>query len=178
MIMRKLCIIALAISGICMSWTPMKANACAIPVFRYALERWPPYPYQIVVFYKNSLDKKEEKAIEALEESHSNLVGWYVDLNDKLPEELKPIWKEEKKKATLPWLVVRYPGQFWDVVDSKTFWSGPFDLQKLSEVTDSPARTKFVRSMLSGISTVWVYVEGGNKKDDDVKVRPSKIVLL
>lgn len=171
MIMRKLLLTALAVLGICMSWTPIKANACAIPVFRYALERWPPYPYQIIVFHDKALDKKEEDAIEAIEESYSNLSGWHVDLNDKLPEELSLIWEEEKKKADLPWLVVRYPEQFWGVVDSKTFWSGPFDLQKLSEVTSSPARTELVQNMLRGISSVWVYVEGGDKENDDAKVK-------
>jgi hypothetical protein len=35
---------------------PQSADACRIPVFRYALERWDPSPYDVIVLTRGPLD--------------------------------------------------------------------------------------------------------------------------
>ena len=52
------------------------AWACNVPVFRYALERWPADPYLMLVFHDGPLNEKHAKIVEQLEES---VVGDYAD---------------------------------------------------------------------------------------------------
>ena len=43
------------------SWVSAAALPCNIPVFRYALERWPSDDYQLVVYHKGPLPEQAEK---------------------------------------------------------------------------------------------------------------------
>ena len=48
------------------------AEACQVPVFRYALERWRPDPYQLVIVHEGNLTSGQKADLLHLEES---LVG-------------------------------------------------------------------------------------------------------
>ena len=48
------------------------AEACQVPVFRYALERWQPDHYQLVIVHDGNLTSEEQADVNYLEE---NLVG-------------------------------------------------------------------------------------------------------
>src|SRR5262245_34589200 len=82
------------------------ATACNVPVFRYALERWPADPYEIVLFHHGPLSAAEQ-ALAARLEKHANLTLERADVT-RLNGELQKLY-EEQKKPELPWLVVRYP---------------------------------------------------------------------
>jgi len=43
--------------------------ACDVPVFRFALERWPADPYQATIFHKGPLDDKQQGIVDWLDES-------------------------------------------------------------------------------------------------------------
>ena len=45
------------------------SEACQVPVFRYALERWQPDPYELVIVHKGSLPKEQAPLLVHLEES-------------------------------------------------------------------------------------------------------------
>ena len=44
--------------------TPILAWACSVPVFRYALELWPPDEYEVVLFHQGSLTEEQKQLIE------------------------------------------------------------------------------------------------------------------
>src|SRR5438045_7664376 len=60
------------------------AHACNVPVFRYALERWPSGNFEAFVFHRGAWSGEEQKQVEALKthalDSHANLVIKDVDL--------------------------------------------------------------------------------------------------
>src|SRR5262245_66259920 len=43
-----------------------RAAACNVPVFRYALERWQPDPYTVLVFHEGGLAQADKKLVDGL----------------------------------------------------------------------------------------------------------------
>ncbi len=139
------------------------APVCNIPVFRYALERWPSEPYDALVFHRGPLDPESEKVLKELRASDANLVVDRIDLAGKLDPAAEKIWKGLGDPA-LPCLVMRYPRT--DPEDP-TAWKGPLTPESVRTVSDSPARRELVRRIVSGDSAVWILLECGDAKKDD-----------
>ncbi len=145
-------------------------RACEIPVFRYALERWEPYPYEILVFHEGPLPDDVRSSLEAMQEQPLNVSVWLTDVGQEdMHEELKKVWLAEKNGATLPWGVARYPYPFWNNVKTNTLWRGPFSAEAARLLTDSPARRAVAEHILKGASAVWVFVEGSDAAENDAK---------
>ena len=72
--MRRGILVILAMLAAWAALSVHRADACAIPVFRYALERWEPYPYEAIIFHKEPLGVAATNAFNALEKSHANLI--------------------------------------------------------------------------------------------------------
>ncbi len=72
------------------------ALACSVPVFRYALERWPPDTYRYVVFHDGPLTPDQQKWVDQLEQikmlgyGRPTLLGYTVDVSQEI-EELQDI---------------------------------------------------------------------------------------
>src|SRR5262245_62545714 len=100
------------------------ARACNIPVFRYALDRWPSDPYRLTVFHRGPLAAPHSDAVKALEKAadsdHPPVVIELVDLA-KNPDGVKGV-PTPKADADLPYLVVQYPAATRINVP---IWSGP-----------------------------------------------------
>ena len=47
------------------------AQACNIPVFRYALERWQPDSCEVIVFHRGKLTADDDVQVQALEKHRS-----------------------------------------------------------------------------------------------------------
>ena len=45
---------------------PVLVWACSVPVFRYALELWPPDDYEVVLFSNGSLNAEQKKLLEKI----------------------------------------------------------------------------------------------------------------
>ncbi len=64
-----------------------RAFACSTPVFRYALERWPADPYEIVVTHRGALEGEAKQASDALDaayrdaEETANIYPRFEDLS-------------------------------------------------------------------------------------------------
>jgi hypothetical protein len=119
------------------------AGACTVPVFRFALDRWPSDAYALVAPKAWKEGEAGRKLAEALEQSAVNLYLPDADEEAK-PGELALMWPRSATPA----------------------WSGRpagFDLEAMSS---SPARDKIVRRVLAGDSAVWVMVECGDKEKD------------
>ena len=140
---------------------------CSVPVFRYALERWKPDPYEVVVFYRASSGELDQKLIDDLTpeglvgKSHANLQLNLVDLDTESDIELQKLW-EEQNNAKLPWMVLRYPKLIAPA------WAGSFQRENVMLAMDSPLRQTIAQKILSGDTAVWVFLESGDKKADEL----------
>lgn len=145
-----------------------QAQACSVPVFRWALERWQPEPYPVVVFTKGPLQGADRSALDALTkaanpEDCANLYVTTVDLNDKPDETLQKLWEREAKGVT-PWATAHMPsqGQMGAV-----YWSGKLSDLDPKVLVDSPGRQALGKALGEGTTLVWVLIEGPDKQKND-----------
>jgi hypothetical protein len=176
---HRLFILWLSVASL--AWA-LPLQACSIPVFRYALERWPSDPYRAIVFHRGPMSEAQRAELKDLTEDgragqvHANLAVQTVDLDQKPNPDLRELW-EQSKGATLPWMVVRHlnaakvPG---------TLWSGPLEQAGIKQVLDSPARKEIVRRLSQGESVVWTLLEIGDAQRDDAaaKLIESRLAYL
>lgn len=142
---------------------------CDVPVFRYALERWPAEIYEVVVFHRGSLSAEDREIVSWLENSsakklaYANCIVREIDLGS-LPEgPVKALW-ESLANPELPCLAVRYPN---NLIPGQSIWSGPLSAASAGAIIDSPARREIVRWILGGESAVWVLVDSGDPEKDN-----------
>lgn len=142
--------------------------ACSVPVFRYALERWPADKYNAVVFHRGKLNADQQKLVAqfdkegAIGQKSANVELRLVNLDTKpAPEDLE-LWKKQKSE-TIPLLVVRTPLPA-PVLDG--FWSGELNEENLTRLIDSPLRQNIAKQLINGQTAVWVFLESGNPEKD------------
>ena len=144
------------------------ARACNVPVFRYALERWPPEVYTAYVFHRGPLTAEQQAVVKRLEPAGGDAGGGNIDLRTvdvsaDLKDEAAEVWKQHAS-ASLPLVVVRYPAAVSIPVDA---WSGPLSDASVSLILDSPARRQVARRILEGECAVFILLETGNRAEDD-----------
>jgi hypothetical protein len=125
------------------------AWACTVPVFRYALDRWPGEIYELRVDRAAAATPEIAPLLDRL---RTNAVA---NLSVKTP----PAAQEAVAKLVFP----DPPGG--DV------WSGPLTAANLEMLLDSPLRRELARRIAHGDSAVWVIVECGDKAADDEAAR-------
>jgi hypothetical protein len=149
------------------------AEACSVPVFRYALERWPADPYTVVVFHRGALTPEERDAVAALEDeskaggSHGNLEVREVDILQPMTAPLIELLKTVDQ-GRLPALAILYPGVFRM---KRPVWTGPLTPETVQRIVKSPARDEIARRILDGESAVWVLLESGDRARDDAAAK-------
>ena len=152
---------------------PALTPACNVPVFRYALERWPAEPYEFVVFHRGPLSAPDQAVVEALKTTGqdgrglANLTLVTVDLAAQPDPARARLWSGQTN-ATLPWLVVRAPRS---EVAAAPGWTGRLDRETVQSLVDSPARRELARRLLKGDSAVWLFVESGHRTADAEAVK-------
>lgn len=134
-------------------------HACKVPVFRYALERWPADRYSIVALVDGEVtgDAADAAALlGSLANSDVNVDTEVINLAELTEAEL---WQVEGIESTdqTPLLQVFYPEREGQ---RKICWTGPLTRAGVKAWIDSPIRTKIVNNVKSGVSAVWVLVEG------------------
>lgn len=156
-------------------------EACNIPVFRYALERWRPDPFEVVVFHEGPLSDEQRaivegwraRSIEMLgrEELDSEPANFEVVLADragKSNRQLDAIWsllmKGRDEPPALPWVVVRAPG---DPRAPHLVRQGPLADDLWTKLLESPVRAELRRRLLSGHSVVWLFVPGRSAESNE-----------
>jgi hypothetical protein len=158
--------VLLCLIPISLAW-PLAAVACDVPVFRYALERWEPDPYVFVVFHRQPLAAEQEVLVKALETTSqdglANLAVVKVNVSEKMSEAMQALWNTQGNPA-LPCLAVRYPPQLR--ID-QSVWTGPLNAENVRLLLDSPARREIFRRLAKAETSVWLLLEGGDKKQDD-----------
>jgi hypothetical protein len=158
--MRRLCVPLVLIALV-----PATAWACAIPVFRFALERWELAPYEVVVFHQETAPERREAGRRALEQAARQLNARpaYVDVSRPMTPAHAKLWQRQEPQKSLPWLVVRSSEAEAKQPDA---WAGPFSDAALGQVADSPARRQLVKHLSAGASAVFLLLESGDAKKD------------
>ena len=147
-------------------WTTM-ANACNVPVSRYALERWEADPYEIIVFHREPFTTQQQAVLERLEKTArdglANLSVSNVNVSAEMPESLRALWNAQAN-PTLPWMVVRYPRKTRIGLPA---WAGPLSAETVRALLESPARQDIGQRLLRGDAVVWLLLESGDQRRDD-----------
>jgi hypothetical protein len=136
--------------------TAARADACSVPVFRYALEHWAPSPYEALVFHDRPLTDAQLACLGKLEDDRLNVSVRHIDLRGPLRDDHRAILATRPAGEPLPWVSIRYPDS-----DEKTpaVWTGRLD-QVPSTLGDSPARRELVRQLGKGTAVVWILLDG------------------
>jgi hypothetical protein len=148
---------------------PVVALACNVPVFRYALERWPAEPYEVVLFHRGTLSEADQAVADALKATGqegkglANLTLFTVDLSAKPDAAREQLWSRQTN-AALPWVVVRAPKS---EATAPPGWAGRLHREAMQSLLDSPARREIARRLLKGDSAVWLLVESGRQTADE-----------
>lgn len=125
------------------------ALACTVPVFRYALDRWPAEIYEL----------RMERAAAA-------------------KPEVAPLLDKLRTNAVAN-LSIQTPASAQEVAAKLVFpdppggevWSGPLTVSNLEMLLDSPVRRELARRIVHGDSAVWLLVECGDKASNDEAAR-------
>jgi hypothetical protein len=158
-------------------WLSAPAWACDVPVFRYALERWPAEPFNVLVFHRGALTAEQKAVADWLAERADdanrpcNVTVTLVDVraaeakddpNAAMPPSVAALWESQKDKP-LPRMVACFPSP-----PGRRFvaWSGDLSAAAARSLVDSPARRKVVEAIGKGDSAVWLLVECGDKAKD------------
>ena len=143
----------------------VRLEACQIPVFRYALERWEPDSYSVQVLYESPLTAEQESLIATLTRTGSpgdpmNLTVEVVDLAGKSETERASL---VPKGTPLPTMVLQYPQR---QRSAELAWFGALTESNVMALLESPARQELAKRLLDGHSAVWLLVESGDPQQD------------
>lgn len=167
---------------------------CNIPVFRYALERWPSDDYQLVVYHKGHLPEKAETDLRKIESSVAaskaqnaagesklcNLAVVRIDVNGSANvsteariQELLKQWKSERSQQSLekPFVELRtapISGR------SLVVWSGDLSAWDSGVMLASPVRSQLCQNLMRGDAVVWLMI----RSKDEVKNAAARKVLV
>lgn len=145
---------------------------CSIPVFRYALERWPADTYHIEIFHRGPLEPEAQSKIDQLLASTRPALP-YVNAEVKTidieappagDEEAVQHYREQSQGSADPaWVSIQYPVSSGILT---TAWSGPLHSLDPAVTFDSPLRQTIADRILQGEAAVWVLMESGNRELD------------
>jgi len=137
----------------------ISAFACQVPVFRYALERWPADPYRLLIVadFASELSADQQATIAAADAlDHANLLVRRV-----MPDEVE--WPADLESGALPVLALQYPAA---MLRDEVIWSAPLQRNQLQRLLDSPARRALATQALAGDTAVWLMLESGDADAD------------
>ena len=180
---RAVVAICLASSAIalCVS-TTRPLGACDTPVYRYAMYRWEPAPYQVYYFHEEPIDEKATKikemveAVEQSEKKPGNLMFISVDLKKDtelktIPPYVKEDWLAQKEPVIPSYMVVAPPPYFVKL------FSGDLDEATISALIESPARGEIAKQLEQGKASVLVMLTGNDEKANGEAEKTTKALI-
>ena len=142
---------------------PAAVQACQIPVFRYALERWPSDFYELAIFHRGELSEEQEILVDDIG-LNANIEAVLIDLAEEgRPGRLDFYGEAEIAEGQL------FARLFFPPVSriEAAIWEGALTKESYAVLVDSPVRRQIVKGILAGESAVWVLLESGDKVKDD-----------
>jgi hypothetical protein len=159
---------------------PVSAFACSVPVFRYAMERWPADYYEAVLIHRGQLTEDEKQLLNELRQEDSetedflNLHIMELDIATTPEEKVKSLLMSESDISppwggeTLPVLVLWYPSARGRM---PPIWQGRLTPSTVTALLQSPKRQKLAERLIEGQTTVWIFLESGNADKDKAALR-------
>ena len=152
----------LIVVGIACAGIPVESQACNVPAFRYALERWPADSYQILVYHRTG---PQGAAFDLLQKGASER-GGAANYSLKGIDVTKPEGKAlaaQRNIVAYPWVEIYYPTHF----QVRTpVWSGPLTLDRAKRILNSPSRSRLAQRLLGGEVAVWILIKSGHDQKD------------
>jgi len=149
------------------------AQACNIPVFRYALERWQPDSCEVIVFHRGKLSADDDVQVQTLEKASlagngvANLNVIRFDVEATQDKELSNLWATVKDNvgSSLPTMVIRSKHGKDRIINH---WQGSLTEAQKVGLLESPARAELIRRLQSGDAIVWLLLKSPD--EDRTKV--------
>jgi hypothetical protein len=149
-------------------------EACQVPVFRYALERWAADKYELAVFSKGELTEAQQSLIDGIGDD-VNLEVVVIDIGKMTESDHARFGNVNVPEGSIighlyyPWSVGK-GNPFLNVDDF--LWNGNLTKESLNRIISSPARKAILEKIISGESAVWALIESGDEaKDKDAETR-------
>ncbi len=144
------------------------ADACNIPVFRYALERWRPDACEVIVFEDAATTAAQHKLLQQWERStadnsgHANAKFVRLQVGSKLAAEHQSLLDSLKQQAKLeyPYVLARTKIRGQPV----NHWHGGIEAAKSANLLTSPVRKKLSQRLLAGDSVIWLMIKSADEK--------------
>ena len=144
------------------------AQACNVPVFRYALEHWRADPYRVTIFHQGPLSDAERALVADLttqqDELLANLAVRTVDVDD--TAQTQPPDQQlfqARQEPQFPTIVLQYPASLKINVP---VWSQPLTKSNIVALANSPVRTELIKRLMDGETAVWLLLESGDEACD------------
>ncbi len=170
-------VLRLAVTALLAGWLAAGPGAsawsCETPVYRYAMYRWQPTPYEVYSFHDASnadAHKGVEKALGELStgtEHRANVVFIPVNLSDdpelnSVTPDIKQAW-ESQQDPTLPSYLISTPY-------GVQIFAGTMDVETVKALAESPARKRMAQLLEAGKIGVLMMLTGEDK-DQNAKTR-------
>ena len=136
-------------------------QACNIPVFRYALERWQSDDYEVISFHQVPPTEVDLRFQDEIQRGNSNLRFLFSDLlepSNPHRQILESIGKVSSTEQSH--FVVRAPRQS---SRADFVYHGRIAPGSASLILDSPSRRELSRRLLSGHAIVWLMIQSENE---------------
>ncbi|QDS87804.1 hypothetical protein EC9_19870 [Rosistilla ulvae] len=144
------------------------ALACQVPVFRYALERWPADKYEVLVLSSGPLNEAAQASLQRLQtagaEDGANFEVQTVDAATIEDERLREMWQQHQPHES-PLMVVLYPRTAEQVTD-RVIEAVELTYEAVDRLLHSPVRKEVAQRLSSGQSAVWIFVPCGDVGKD------------
>jgi hypothetical protein len=141
-----------------------ESRACSIPVFRYALENWVPSKYELICVYSTKPFVEDIRFLDILRDrcDRANVQFRPVDV----ARELDPATRKligNAASGPFPHLILRYPDSTEQI---PPVWTGPFEMEDVRRVFESPAREQLIARLKQGYATVVLLLLSGDEVRD------------
>jgi len=148
---------------------PVPVFACAVPVFRYAMERWAPDYYEAVLLYRGEMSENTKGLLDELRQAADwkgqaplNLRVHEFDIASLTDDKVKNLLRGDIPE-TLPALALWYPGAGGR---APPVWLGELTPATVAALVKSPSRRELAERLMKGQSAVWLFVESGDADKD------------
>jgi hypothetical protein len=148
-----------------------QVQACEVPVFRYALERWPADQYRAIAIEATALTKAETQALARLRKNGQSK-GLNLRLQAMSPDDFSK--SEYARPSSEPIkanrLMLFYPSSSGL---SHPVWQGAISSSTIDQLSDCDLRQTLAKRILEGSSAVFLLLESGDAKKD----RAARVIM-
>jgi len=154
--------------------------ACETPVYRYAMYRWQPRPYEIYCFHHGPLSADDQEIAKAFsagaanKKMPANLAYTAVDVAADpqldvadLPEDVKQIWRNGSRPAASTYLIISPIGF--------PAYNGRLTVADVQPLMQSPLRKEIATQLGEGMAGVFVLVKGKDTPAHDEPPEPGSL---